>query len=205
MPIARFKDLCLDAGDPVRLGPFWAAVLGRTWKPQDGGDGVLTGPTARHTIWVNRVPEAKAVKHRVHFDIYASDLAGLEALGATVTEPMDRWTVMADPEGGDFCAFLRAEVPAERLHGLGVDCADAEAQARWWGGVYGVDVTVNDGWYTLENVPGMPIPTMDFAAVPEPKTGKNRIHWDVTAAGVAALAEAGAARRRHRLARAGRP
>jgi glyoxalase superfamily protein len=192
MPIARFKDLCLDAADPERLGPFWAAVLGRTWKARGGGDGVLTGPTARHTIWVNRVPEAKAVKHRVHFDIYAGDLAGLEALGATVAERMDRWTVMADPEGGDFCAFLRPEVPAERLHGLGVDCADAEAQARWWGGVYGVDVTVNDGWYTLENVPGMPILTMDFAAVPEPKTGKNRIHWDVTAAGVAALVEAGA-------------
>ena len=26
---------------------------------------------------------------------------------------------MADPEGGEFCAFLRPEVPAERLRGLG--------------------------------------------------------------------------------------
>ena len=195
MAIARFKDLCLDAGDPPRLGTFWAAVLGRTWQAQDDGDGLLTGPTPRHTIWVNRVPEAKTAKHRVHLDIYARDLADLEALGATIVEPQfgaRTWTIMADPEGGEFCAFLRPEVPAERLHGLGIDSADPEVQARWWAMVYGIDVTENDGWFTLESVPGMPIATMDFAPVPEPKTVKNRIHWDVTVPAVAPLVEAGA-------------
>lgn len=192
MAIARFKDLCLDAGDPERLGAFWAAVLGRTWQAHEGGDGLLTGPTPQHTIWVNRVPEAKTVKHRVHLDIYTRDLAGLEALGATVLGTYPRWTVMADPEGGEFCAFVRPELPAERLHGLAVDCADAEAQARWWADVYGVAVTANDGWFTLEDVPGMPILTMDFEDVPEPKTVKNRIHWDVTVPAVGPLLEAGA-------------
>ena len=66
------------------------------------------------------------------------------------------------------------------------------AQARWWAGIYGVSVTGNDGWFTLADVPGMPILTMDFVPVPEPKTGKNRIHWDVTVPAVAPLAEAGA-------------
>jgi hypothetical protein len=193
--IARFKDLCLDAGDPARLGPFWATVLGRTWKAQDNGDGLLTGPAPQHTIWVNQVPEAKTVKHRVHLDIYARDLAGLEALGATIVEPQQgtrTWTVMADPERGEFCAFLRSEMPTERLHGLVVDSADPQAQARWWARAYGVDVTENDGWFTVEGVPGMPIRTMDFVPVPEPKTVKNRIHWDVAVPGVAPLVEAGA-------------
>jgi hypothetical protein len=195
MAIALFKDLCLDAGDPARLGAFWAAALGRAWAAQDGGDGRLTGPTPQHTIWVNRVPEAKAAKHRVHLDIYARDLADLEALGATIVEPQNgtrAWTVMADPEGGEFCAFLRSEIPAERLHGLVVDSADPQALARWWGGVYGVGITENDGWSTLEGVPGMPILTMDFVPVPEPKTVKNRIHWDVSVPSVAPLVEAGA-------------
>src|SRR5215475_13800034 len=168
MAIAQFKDLCLDAGDPARLGAFWAAVLGRTWKAKDDGDGLLTGPTSQHTIWVNRIPKAKTVKQQVHLDIYARDLAALEALGAAVVEPQNggrTWTVMADPESGEFCAFLRPELPAERLHGLAVDCADAKAQAQWWAGVYGVGVIENDGWYTLEGVHGMPILTMDFAAV----------------------------------------
>ena len=131
----------------------------------------------------------------MHLDIYARDLAGLEALGATIVEPQHgtrTWTVMADPEGGEFDAFPRDEVPAERLHGLVVDSADAKAQARWWAEVYGVSVTENDGWSTLENVPGMPILTMDFVPVPEPKTVKNRIHWDVTIPAVAPLVAAGA-------------
>lgn len=195
MAIARFKDLCMDAGDPARLGAFWAAVLGRTWEAKEDGDGLLTGPTPEHTIWVNRVPEARTVKQRVHLDIYARDLADLEALGSTVVEPRHgsrTWTVMADPEGGEFCAFLRPDLPAERLHGLVVDSADPAAQAQWWAGIYGVSVTDNGSWFTLEAVPGMPISTMDFVPVPEPKAVKNRIHWDVTVPRLAPLVEAGA-------------
>jgi len=187
--IARFKDLCLDAVDPARLGPFWAAVLGRTW---DAADEAVTGPTRRHRVWINKVPERHTVKNRVHLDIYARALADLEALGATILRRRRGWTVMADPEGGEFCAFLRADLPAERMQGLVVDCADPEAQARWWAGVYGVPVIRNDSWFTLEGVPGMPIQTMDFVPVPEPKTVKNRVHWDVTVPAVAPLAAAGA-------------
>ena len=195
MAIARFKDLCLDTADPPLLGAFWAAVLGRAWDAQENGDGVLTGPTPQHTIWINRVPEPKTVKNRVHLDIYARDLADLEAVGATVVEPRHgtrTWTIMADLEGGEFCAFLRPAVPAERLHGLVVDSADPQSQARWWAMVYGVDVITNDGWFTLEGIPGMPILTMDFVPVPEPKTVKNRVHWDVTVPAVAPLVDAGA-------------
>ncbi|HSZ39903.1 MAG TPA: VOC family protein [Trebonia sp.] len=195
MAIARFKDLCLDANEPGRLGLFWGAVLGRGWEARDDGDGLLTGPTPEHTIWVNQVPEAKTVKQRVHLDVYARELTDLQALGATIVEPRHgsrTWTVMADPEGGEFCAFPRDEAPEEPLHGLVVDSADPRGQAEWWGAVYGTGVTENDGWFTLEGVPGMPISTMDFVPVPEPKRVKNRIHWDVMVNDVATLAAAGA-------------
>jgi hypothetical protein len=196
MALARFKDLCMDATDPARLGEFWAEVLGRSWEPDGDGEGLLRGPTGRHTIWISRVPEPKTVKHRVHLDIYARRLADLETLGSTVVRPAgdDRtWTVMADPEGGEYCAFLRDDLPAERLHGLVVDSADPAAQAEWWGAVYGASVAHNPrGFSTLENVPGMPILTMDFDSVPEPKTAKNRIHWDVTVPTLQPLIDAGA-------------
>jgi predicted enzyme related to lactoylglutathione lyase len=196
MALARFKDLSMDATDPARLGKFWAEVLGRSWEPAGDGDGLLRGPTDRHTIWINRVPEPKTVKHRVHFDIYARRLADLEALGSVVLRPEGddrRWTVMADPEGGEYDAFLRDDLPAERLYGLEVDCADPAAQAEWWGAVYGVPVVHNPrGYSTLENVPGLPAGAMDFDSVPEPKTVKNRIHWDVTVPAVQPLIDAGA-------------
>jgi hypothetical protein len=38
----------------------------------------------------------------------------------------------------------------------------------------------------------MPIETMDFVAVAEPKTGKNRIHWDLRAPSVQPLLDSGA-------------
>jgi hypothetical protein len=44
----------------------------------------------------------------VHLDTYARELANLAALGGTVVEPRHgtrTWTVMADPEGNEFCAF----------------------------------------------------------------------------------------------------
>jgi hypothetical protein len=197
MALARFKDLCFDARDPARLGKFWAQLLDLSWEPDGDGEGLLRGATPQHTIWINRVPEPKTVKQRVHFDIYAKRLADLEALGSRVILPEGddrRWTVMADPEGGEYCAFLRDELPADRLHGLGVDSADPAAQAEWWGRVYGAPV-VHDprGYSSVEKVPGMPILTMDFASVPEPKTVKNRIHWDVTVTDVMPLIDAGAA------------
>jgi hypothetical protein len=196
MALAQFKDLCLDAGDPARLGRFWGRVLGLDYHPQDGGDGWLTGRTPQHTIWVNKVPEDKTVKHRVHFDIYAQRLADLETLGSAVLRPEGgdrRWTVMTDPEGGEYCAFLRPELPADRLHGLVVDSADPAAQAQWWADVYGVPVKHNPrGWSTVPDMPGMPSMTMDFDRVPEPKTAKNRVHWDVTVPDLDALIQHGA-------------
>ena len=61
-----------------------------------------------------------------------------------------------------------------------MDSRDPEAQARWWADVFGVQ-PMNDGqefWF-LEEVPGMPFESIVFTPVPEPKTVKNRIHWDL--------------------------
>jgi hypothetical protein len=179
-----FKDLCVDAVDPVRLGTFLAAVLGRDLSRRDDGIVVLTGPTPRHTVWLAPVPEPVTVKQRVHLDVHAGDVDAVLALGA-VPEDLESfpWRVLRDPEGGELCVFERAEVPVERLYEIGVDSADAERQARWWAGVLGgrVEVSAEHGWAAVEDVPGAPFECLVFAPVPKPKTVKNRIHWDVDA------------------------
>jgi hypothetical protein len=196
VPLATFKDLSIDALNASRLGPFWAEALGLTWDPNPPDVGRLVGPTPGHMIWFAEVPQPKSVKHRVHLDIYAQSLADLEAIGATVVEPQRegwRWTIMADPEGGEFCAFIREKLPADRLHGLVVDSAEPAALAQWWAEIYDADITHHPGgWSTVEHVPGMPILTFDFVPVPEPKTGKNRVHWDVVTRDVGALVARGA-------------
>ena len=125
---------------------------------------------------MNAVDRPKRVKNRLHLDVYAASIDELVGLGATVLAPAEDtgfgWTVMADPEGGEFCAFLRdpAELPAYRLHGIGIDAVDAAAQAAWWGNVFGVAPVNEEGqdWHTLEHATPDPVLTLDFAPVPEP-------------------------------------
>ena len=58
----------------------------------------------------NRVPEAKAVKNRMHPDLVTEDLAGeltrLKELGATHLADHEEggatWATLADPEGNEF-------------------------------------------------------------------------------------------------------
>lgn len=202
-PLAAWKDLCIDAVDPGRLAAFWGALLGRRIEATEGGDAVLRGAAPAETIWVNGVPEPKTVKHRVHLDVAARSLDPVVALGGTIVRPAAAsglpWTVAADPEGGELCVFVRDDAPAEpaaRLHALVVDTVDSAAAhelATWWAGVLGGRVADDGrGWWWVEDVPGLPFPTLDFVPVPEPKTVKNRIHWDVTSPDLASLVDRGA-------------
>jgi hypothetical protein len=54
------------------------------------------------------VPEPKAVKNRVHWDLVCDDVDALVAKGATLLRGPDDdidWHVLADPEGNEFCVF----------------------------------------------------------------------------------------------------
>jgi predicted enzyme related to lactoylglutathione lyase len=183
--IARWKDLCLDADDPSVLGDFWAAVIGLEKDVSGAGDVSLVGPTDGHRVWVNEVQTPKRVKHRLHLDVYATSPAELVALGARVVLPAEEsgfgWTVMTDPEGGEFCCFVRDPTPGYRLHGIVIDCRDPGEQARWWGQVFGLDPVhhAEHGWWTLEGVTPDEVLTLDFVPVPEGKQVANRVHWDV--------------------------
>jgi predicted enzyme related to lactoylglutathione lyase len=106
--------LVLDCHDPEGLAPFWADALGYVTL---GGveNYVLLVPDGRPgpKLLLQRVPEAKAGKNRMHLDIEVPDIeavAGrLEASGATrvssgvESEHGSSWIVMNDPEGNEFC------------------------------------------------------------------------------------------------------
>src|SRR4051794_36688118 len=67
MPPATYKDLCIDAADPHALSAFWGPLLGWEPHPHDDGDSCLrVGDDVK--VWLNRVPEPKAVKNRLHLD-----------------------------------------------------------------------------------------------------------------------------------------
>jgi hypothetical protein len=141
--MAATFQVTFDAADPPALGAFWCAVLGYVAQPPpDGFDdwdaaldawGVpLEDRDSRHAlvdpegigpqIWIQKVPEPKTAKNRVHLDVNVSagiaddaarraairsEAERLASLGATVTEELEElgafWVVLQDPEGNEFC------------------------------------------------------------------------------------------------------
>ena len=143
--MATQVQIVFDAADPKRLAVFWAAALGyrvpeppagfaswddwalaqgipaENWNdacPVEDPDGV--GPR----IFIQRVPEGKVAKNRVHLDLNAggghtvpiderqrrvdAEVARLKTLGATdergpISQRGEYWVRMNDPEGNEFC------------------------------------------------------------------------------------------------------
>lgn len=177
----RVMALCLDAVDVERMAAFWSALLGLRVERR-GELARLLGDEADHVVWVNPVPQAKAVKHRVHLDVHVAAVADVLALGATVLDDGQPWTVLADPEGGELCAFVRtpAQLPAYRLYEIVVDCADPCALGAWWAAAFGVELSEDpaEGYTWIEDVPGLGRELV-FVPVSEPRQGPNRVHLDV--------------------------
>jgi len=121
----------LDCSDPTALVPFWAEAMGyRLASSFPGfevlvpGDGEPEGPV----FILQRVPEAKRVKNRMHVDVHVpldtgvpAHAARLVALGAArVGSPMMDlweaagiwWQVMTDPQGNEFCLVADPGHPA---------------------------------------------------------------------------------------------
>ena len=136
--------IVFDAADPGALAAFWCEAIGYepqppppgfdTWEdwardmgiPQEAWNdaaAIVDPAGVGPRIFIQRVPEPKRAKNRMHLDIGVSggpstpleerrtavDLAveELTDAGAAIVEPMEQrgeyWVVMRDPEGNEFC------------------------------------------------------------------------------------------------------
>ena len=109
--------IVIDVASLDRAAEFWSAVLGYV-REGDGGDrylSLLPANGAGAEILLQRVPDVKRGKNRVHLDLRTRDLDAevdrLTGLGARVLSPEPvtesgwRWHVLADPDGNEFCAL----------------------------------------------------------------------------------------------------
>jgi predicted enzyme related to lactoylglutathione lyase len=109
--------LVLDCADPDALSAFWAAALGYRLHGSDGHYAVLLPSDGEgFELVLQRVPEPKTAKNRMHLDLRVADLDAevdrLRALGARTVGPGVfeedgyRWTVLEDPQGNEFCVCV---------------------------------------------------------------------------------------------------
>jgi len=140
--VAPTVQVVLDCADPGAQAQFWAAALGYVVQPPPPGhetwpdflrelgvpeeqwndrSAVVDPDGLRPRVFLQKVPEPKTVKNRVHLDVQvgaglgpderpgrvATEVERLLGLGAThadVGQPDDAsFTVMRDPEGNEFC------------------------------------------------------------------------------------------------------
>jgi len=111
----------LDCHDPDAIMEFWAAALG--YEPVESPPGyrvlVSRDATESTVFLLQRVPEPRVGKNRMHLDVHPPRGTGVpehvsrleslggRRLGAPVTDLLAAhgiwWQVMADPEGNELC------------------------------------------------------------------------------------------------------
>lgn len=195
--------ITIDCNNPATLSKFWAQALEGY---SDDPSGMLARSEKGPMMYFQQVPEGKAAKNRVHLELAAHDrgeqVQRLISLGATKVQDFDQddrqWTLMQDPEGGEFC-IQQGEHQTERprLAEIVFDSGRSAKTARFWEAALngfavrpyddeeiarlaalGVTDYLNDDPNVAVDHSG-DLPGVFFQAVPEPKTAKNRLHIDI--------------------------
>ncbi|MET7808115.1 VOC family protein [Micromonospora chersina] len=120
--------IVIHCRDPYLLAPFWSTVTGlpvveedrakiadRSLEPDESV--LLRDPANRRPdVWISPVADLPG-PGRIHLDLVgdAEERAAVLEAGATVVRELPRWTVLADPEGNEFCLLPRGEAHGDTL------------------------------------------------------------------------------------------
>ena len=189
----RLVELVVDTPDPVRLGTWWAGALGWVLEEAEPAESYVVPPEGAPGIPITfgLVDDPKRGKNRVHLDFASSDAAEqreivdrLLATGATradIGQGDVPWTVLADPDGNEFCVLD----PRPDYDGTGVvaaivvDAVEPAPLARFWAAASGWQVMHTSAESAGLRAPDGTGPLLEFVRTGEPHTYKNRWHLDV--------------------------
>ncbi|WP_433015619.1 VOC family protein [Kribbella sp. CA-294648] len=194
MPSELFG-LGFDAKDPVRLARFWGGVLQRELvdSPEDGIV-LLPGDDVAFPIRFTQSDELKTGPNQMHFDLTSQSLEDQQETVARVLElggrhldigqgPDAKHVVLADPEDNEFCViepgnnFLADTAFIGALAGDGTQAVGYFwAKALDWPLVWDQDEET-----AIQSPRGGTKLTWGGPPV-SPKTGKNRLYFDLTPA-----------------------
>ena len=114
----EWEQIVVDAAQPAALGRWWANALGWvvTFEADDEYE-IRSAPDRLPGLVFVPVRDSKVTKNRLHLDFRPDDQTAevdrLLALGAhrvDVGQGEQRWVVLADPEGNEFCVLAPRKV-----------------------------------------------------------------------------------------------
>ena len=191
---AQLVALCVDAHDPLLLARFWSGLLG--WdQVEDHGDGIALFPDDDTGFRIRFLPSAaeKVRQNQMHFDLTS---ATPEAQQQTVARALDlggrhhdvgqgpdaTHVVLADPEGNEFCVIAAGnEFLADCGFVGALACDGSQEVGYFWSRALGWPLVWDQDQETAIRSPhGGPKITWGGPPFP-PKTGKNRLRFDLAA------------------------
>jgi len=188
----HLRALCFDANDLPRLARFWAGVLG--WEmADDPPDGMALLPSDDTGFRIEFFPtrEQKAGQNQMHLDLTSTSLedqrqtvARALGLGARHIDigqrPEEGHVVLADPEGNEFCVIGPGNAFLADCGFIGALACDGSREVGYfWSGALGWPLVWEQDQETAIRSPRGG-PKITWGGPPlRPKTGKNRLHFDV--------------------------
>lgn len=181
--------LCFDAIDPGRLSRFWAGVLDR--KIADDGLSLLSSDSSGFSIEFQLTHEQKVGPNQMHLHLTSTSLVDQQstvaralALGGRHLDigqsPEEEHVVLADPEGNEFCVIEPGNTYLADCGFLAeVACDGSREVGYFWREALGWPLVWDQDQETAIQSPiggtkiawgGPPV---------APKTGKNRLHFDL--------------------------
>lgn len=189
---AGLSGVVFEALDPGALARFWAEALHGT-TPEETLDGEQTVIRAGDAVVRLRfVPTTrpKMSKNRLHLDLAggpdpAREVERVLALGASradIGQGEVPWTVLADPEGNEFCV-LPEESAGGRLAAICLDAADPDAQGRFWAPALRWRIVAQGDWGISLRSPSVRGPRVVMGPPAAAKAGRNRLLLELAAHG----------------------
>ncbi len=187
--------LSFDANDPAGLARFWAGVL--DWEiaeaPEDG-IALLPRDDTGFRIRFLLTQEQKTSPNQMHFDLTSTSLEdqqetveralGLGARHIDVGQlPEEGQVVLADPEGNEFCVIEPGNSFLADCGFIGAVSSDGTRQVgHFWSEALGWPLVWDQDEETAIRSPHGG-PKVSWGGPPvRPKTGKNRLHFDLAPA-----------------------
>ena len=184
--------LCVDAIEPLRLGRFWAGVLG--WKlVDDAHDGIALLPRDDTGFGIRflATQEQKTGQNQMHLDLTSTSLEDQQEtvarslqLGARHIDvgqrPEEGHVVLADPEGNEFCVIEPGNNFLTDCGFIGaLACDGSQEVGYFWSEALGWPLVWDQDQETAIRSP-LGGPKITWGGPPlMPKAGTNRLHFDI--------------------------
>jgi predicted enzyme related to lactoylglutathione lyase len=184
--------LCIDANDPLRLGRFWAGVLG--WPSDGDRDGDIVLQPDDDTGFAVRLlasGQQKTGPNQMHVDLTSTSLQHQQQTVARALElgarhidvgqrPEEGHVVLADPEGNEFCVIEPGNRFLADCGFVGALACDGSQQVGYfWSRALGWPLVWDQDQETAIRSPHGG-PKITWGGPPlSPNSGRRRLHFDI--------------------------